>query len=124
MSLYDRYKRYMYTKYFSRDTKEFFVSTKNPVELVTNRSVNKKSRGEKMTKVLLDKYKNLGLLRKSSDKVTKYDIGCVRWVYNGREYQRLVINEMMCGFKFGDFIFTRKMSAAIHSVSRSKKRKK
>lgn len=52
----------------------------------------------------------------------------VNWkfnVYNGRNFQLLIINKNMVGHKFGEFVFTKKMTSSIHKqkILKSKKLK-
>lgn len=46
------------------------------------------------------------------------------FVYNGKKFDKLIITPEMIGFKFGDFIFTKKRGKIIHKIIKTKKKSK
>lgn len=51
------------------------------------------------------------------------DIGSVLSLYNGRMQHSIVVGEQMVGFRFGEFVLTKRLGEGIH-VKKSRKSKK
>lgn len=51
------------------------------------------------------------------------DIGKDVSIYNGKNFQKFRIKYRNVGYKFGQFFFTKKMGAGIHSKDLKKKKK-
>lgn len=77
----------------------------------------------KMRRARVEPIKDVSI-RKRSDRISLYDVLKRYDVHNGRQYISVSVKHFMVGFKFGDFAFTRKISDAIHTSSRSKRKKK
>lgn len=64
-------------------------------------------------------------IRKRWHKVLFRDINKPFRIYNGRKYIGLLVSISMVGFKFGEFIFTRRVSDSVHArLLKTKKNKK
>jgi len=71
----------------------------------------------------ISKKKNLIKTKSRSSLILQSFIGKTIYVYTGRTYKKVIINEEMVGRKLGEFAFTRRLGN-IHSNKFKKKKRK
>jgi len=62
--------------------------------------------------------------RKKFFRIKTTDIGGVFYLYNGRLMFPITILESMVGFRFGEFVLTKRLEGGIHVKKKKKKKKK
>jgi len=76
-------------------------------------------------------WKGLGLERSKWDnkkqvwcrsrRIIGGDVGQIYKVYNGRKFVEVLVNELMVGRMFGEYVMTRTMDVGIHNKKSKKK---
>jgi len=57
-------------------------------------------------------------------RVKTLDVGKVVSLYNGRVHYSLVVGESMVGYRFGEFVLTKRLGSGIHFKKSRKSKKK
>jgi len=76
----------------------------------------------KSRKLSLIKAQTITLYRKSGV-ITKRLLGLTFLIHTGMSFQRIIIEKGMLGFKFGEFILTKRLGAFIHRDNKLAKKK-
>lgn len=63
------------------------------------------------------------MIVKRNQVISKYDIGKNVYIYTGRNLILFEIDRKHVGYKYGQFIFTKRMGYVIHPERRKKKKK-
>jgi len=76
----------------------------------------------KSRKLSVIKSEAITLYRKSGV-ITRHLLGFTFLIHTGMSFQRIVIEKTMLGFKFGEFILTKRLGAFIHRDNKLAKKK-
>jgi ribosomal protein S19 len=77
-------------------------------------------KGLGLEKSYLDNGKNIWC---RSRRIIMNDVGQIYKVYNGRKFVEVLVNELMVGRIFGEYVMTRTMDVGIHNKKSKKKGK-
>ncbi len=79
------------------------------------RAYDPKRKQKSYTQPLRTKQRSITITANTANKIIK--------VHNGYGFKRVILKDTMIGFKFGEFVFTKKLGRSIHDSKRNAKRK-
>lgn len=58
--------------------------------------------------------------RNRIDRITKFDVGKIIFIWNGKGYKKLLVHKEMIGFLYREFVLTKKIGRFIHRVKKKR----